>query len=116
MSKNCNLTIKGADKSGKIVIINTKNYIEHCELLLNDIEFYEKLDAKPMLSYVEQSKQKIDDILKKNCITKQKYCYYAKNLENPQTPLFYRLPKIHKYIYFHYYGLLSLALIPTYAI
>ena len=39
--ENRNLTIKAADKGGKIVIMNTTDYIEHCELLLNDREFYE---------------------------------------------------------------------------
>ena len=45
LSENHNLTIQGADKGGKIVIMNTADYIEHSELLLNDREFYEKLDA-----------------------------------------------------------------------
>ena len=36
LSENRNLTIKTADKGGKIVIMNTADYIEHCELLLND--------------------------------------------------------------------------------
>ena len=39
LSENRNLTIKGADKGGKIVIMDTADYIEHCELLLNDREF-----------------------------------------------------------------------------
>ena len=42
LSENRNLTIKAADKGGKIVIMDTADYIEHCELLLNDREFYEK--------------------------------------------------------------------------
>ena len=35
-------------------------------------------------------------MLKNNYITKQEYNYLAENLENPRTPLFYGLPKIHK--------------------
>ena len=43
MSENRNLTIKGAAKGGKIVIIDMADYIEHCGLLLNDREkLYEK--------------------------------------------------------------------------
>ena len=34
LSLNPNLTIKEADKGGKIVIMDTVDYIEHCELLL----------------------------------------------------------------------------------
>ena len=65
-------------------------------LLLNDREFYKKFDANPRLIYIEEVKQKNDDILKNNYITKQEYNYLTENLENPQTPLFYGLPKIHK--------------------
>ena len=36
-------------------------YIEYCELLLNDREFQEKLDTNPTLSYTEEVKQKIDN-------------------------------------------------------
>ena len=32
--------MKGADKGRKIVIKDTADYIEHCELLLNDKQFY----------------------------------------------------------------------------
>ena len=63
LSENCNLTIKGADKGGKIVIMDTVDYIEHCELLLNDRKFYEKIDANPTLIYTEEVKQKIDNML-----------------------------------------------------
>ena len=58
--------------------------------------FYEKLDANPTLIYTDEVKQKVDDMLKNNYITKQEYNYLTENLENPRTPLFYGLPKIHK--------------------
>ena len=76
--------------------MDTADYIEHCELLLNDREFYEKLDANPTLIYTKEVKQKIDDMLKNSYITKQEYNYLSENLENPRTPLYYGLPKIHK--------------------
>ena len=63
LSENRNLTIKGADKGGKIVIMDTVNYIEHCDLLVNDRKFYEKIDANPTLIYTEEVKQKIDNML-----------------------------------------------------
>ena len=53
-----------ADKGGKIVIMDTAEYIEHSELLFNDTEFYEKLVANPTLIYTKEFKQKIDDMLK----------------------------------------------------
>ena len=42
LHQNRNFTIKGADKDGKIVIMDAAGYIE---LLLNDKDFYEKLDV-----------------------------------------------------------------------
>ena len=50
--------------------MNTADYIEHWlhyidyKSLLDDREFYEKLDANPMLIYTKEVKQKIDDMLK----------------------------------------------------
>ena len=54
LSENRNLTIKGADKGRKIVIMDTADYIEHCTFLLNDREFYEKLEANPTLIYTKE--------------------------------------------------------------
>ena len=58
--------------------MDTTDYIEHCELLLNDREFYEKLDANPTLIYTKEVKQKIEDMLKNDYITKQEYNYLTK--------------------------------------
>ena len=55
--QNRNLTIKRAEKGGKIVVMDTTDYIENCDLLLNDREFYEKLNANPTLIYSEEVKQ-----------------------------------------------------------
>ena len=63
LSENRNSIIKGADKGGKIVIKNTGDYVEHCELFLNDKQFYGKLEANPTLIYAEEVKQKTDDML-----------------------------------------------------
>ena len=59
LSENCNLTIKGADKNGKIVIMNTADYIEHFESRLNDRESFEKLDANPILIYTDEVKKNL---------------------------------------------------------
>ena len=56
LSENGNLIIKGAGKGGEIVIMDTADYIEHCELLLNDREFHEKLYANPALISAEEVK------------------------------------------------------------
>ena len=76
--------------------MDTTDYIEHCELILNDREFYEKLDANPTLIYTKEVKQKIEYMLKNDYISKQEHNYLTGNLENPRAPLFYGLSKIHK--------------------
>ena len=48
------------------------------------------------LIYTEKVEQKPDDKFKNNCTRKQEYHYLGKNLEKQRTPLFYRLPKVHK--------------------
>ena len=118
MSENCNLTItKGADKGEKIVAVDTAGHTEHCELLLNSREFYEKKDTNPTLCYIEEIKQIPGDMLKNNYITKQKYGYLAENLENPRSLLSYGLIKIHKkLIHSHHYDLPSIALISPHGI
>ena len=59
--------------------MDTTDYIEHGELILNDRKFYEKLDAElnPALISTEEVKQKIDDMLKNNHQTKQKYNFFS---------------------------------------
>ena len=39
LSENRNITIKGADKGGKIVIMDTADYIEHCGLYYKKMKF-----------------------------------------------------------------------------
>ena len=117
LSENRNLTIKGADKGGKIVIMDTAEYIEHCELLLNDREFYEKLHADPTLIYTEESKQKIDGMLKNKYITKQEYNIYLKIWRTHELLYFTDYQRYIKYlIHFNHYDLSSLALISAHAI
>ena len=92
-------------------------YIGHCQLLLKDRQYYEKLDANPTLIYNEKVKQNVDDMLKNNYIRKQEYNYLTESLENPPTPLFRDYQRYIKYlIYFHHYDLSSLALILAHAI
>ena len=78
--------------------------------------FYEKLDANPTLIYTDEVKQKVDDMLKNNYITKQEYNYLTENLENHEQLYFTDYQRYMKYlIYFHHYDL-SLDLIPAHEI
>ena len=59
--------------------MDTTDYIEHGELILNDRKFYEKLDAElnPTLISTEEVEQKIDDMFKNNHQAKQKYNFFS---------------------------------------
>ena len=72
MPENQNFTIKGAYEYGKTVAMGTKDYIDHRELLLHYRDFYKKLAAISTPSYSEEGKQKTDDLLRNNYMTKQK--------------------------------------------
>ena len=63
--------------------------------ILSILNYCEKLDGNPKLSYAKKVKQKNDDMIK-IYLTKQEYSYLAENLENPRKPLFYTLPQIQK--------------------
>ena len=52
--------------------MGTKDYIDHRELLLHYRDFYKKLAAISTPSYSEEGKQKTDDLLRNNYMTKQK--------------------------------------------
>ena len=72
LPENWNFTIKGAYKCGKTVVMGTRDYIDHLELLLHYRDFYKKLAAISTTSYSKEGKQKTDDLLRNNYMTKQK--------------------------------------------
>ena len=72
--------------------MDTDKYIEHCELLLNDKEFYRKLEANQTLTYDEEFKQNITGMLKKKNITQQE-CYYLPKIWRSLEHLFLRVIK-----------------------
>ena len=47
LATNDKITIKPADKGGKIVIQDTTDYIKECERQLNDITYYGRLYSDP---------------------------------------------------------------------
>ena len=52
--------------------MGTEDYIDHRELLLHYRDFYKKLAAISTTSYSKEGKQKTDDLLRNNYMTKQK--------------------------------------------
>ncbi|CAJ0916819.1 unnamed protein product [Ranitomeya imitator] len=88
------MIIKPADKGGGIVVMDKIKYIQEAHRQLNDISIYTPLNGDP----TNTVKELIKVTLMKYCeegVLDQKTCEYLTK-QNPITPVFYILPKIHK--------------------
>ncbi|CAJ0966698.1 unnamed protein product [Ranitomeya imitator] len=88
------IIIKPADKGGGIVVMDKVKYIQEAYRQLHDTSIYTPLDRDP----TNTIKELIKNTLTKYCeegILDQKTCEYLTK-QNPITPVFYILPKIHK--------------------
>ncbi|CAJ0924715.1 unnamed protein product [Ranitomeya imitator] len=88
------IIIKPADKGGGIVVMDKIKYIQEVHRQLNDTSIYTPLNRDP----TNTVKELINVTLMKYCeegVLDQKTCEYLTK-QNPITPVFYILPKIHK--------------------
>ena len=90
------IVINSADKGGRIVILDRKEYIDHCEMQLNNETFYEKLEVDPNSTITEDITAVIDGMSQKKYLSKKESKFLSGNLSNPNMPYFYGLAKIHK--------------------
>jgi peptide-methionine (R)-S-oxide reductase len=94
LKKDENITIKPADKGGGIAVMNTADYLNKVEEMLNDTSVYEEVSTDDSLDV----KQHADNLL--NLLQQAGYIS-SKNLKfltdfAARTPIFYGLPKLHK--------------------
>ena len=71
-------------------------YINACERDLSDGEFYSKLGEDPNKSYAEEVKAQAEKLLQDELILEEEFQFITAENEDPRTPLFYGLPKVHK--------------------
>lgn len=94
LKKEDNLTIKAADKGGNIVVMDTEQYKQMCQTILNNNEWYRKV---PLIK-AEQDKEKYNQLIeaayKKQIISQTTLKFLQ--VENPVLQTFYSIPKIHK--------------------
>ena len=92
LNNDQSIVIKEADKGGTTVIMNNEHYQEMAETIINDNEYYEKLEGGPNINTV----QKYNTFLKKHqtSLTKKELDYFQ-HFE-VKTSQFYGPPKIHK--------------------
>ena len=83
-----------ADKGGAVVICSVKDYIKEADRQLSDRNFYKKLPHNPTSEHAALVDNAIDN-LKIQGKLDGKMADKMKT-DNPKTPRFYLLPKIHK--------------------
>ena len=94
LMKRDDIIICNADKGGAVVIIDVKDYIQEAMRQLNDSMFYEKVSNNPTKLHTELVNHAIEK-LKREGKLNEKLADGLK-VEDPRTPLFYLLPKVHK--------------------
>ena len=92
--ENDNITIKPADKGGKIVIQDTIDYIKECERQLVDTAYYKRLYTDPTAELNSIIKNKLEQGIKDGNISTEEFeVLYNRD---PRISNFYTLQKIHK--------------------
>ena len=91
---NDKITIKPANKGGKIVIQDTTDYIKECERQLEDTTYYKRLYTDPTSELNSIIKKKLEQgITDGNISTEEFETLYNRD---PKISNFYTLPKIIK--------------------
>ena len=94
LANNDKITIKPADKGGKIVIQDTTDYISECERQLENTVHYKRLYTDPTAELNLIIKNKLEQGIKDGHISTEEFeVLYNRD---PRTSNFYTLPKIHK--------------------
>ena len=88
------IIIQQADKGGKTVLMNKEDYIKELDSMLEDEEYYKKENKDMTAKYSEEIREKVAQL--DEYITKKERKYLVDDLDQPRTPVFYGLPKIHK--------------------
>ncbi|CAG2219684.1 unnamed protein product [Mytilus edulis] len=94
LSKNKNIVIKKADKGSAIVILNAVNYNQMALTQLMDERFYVETSTNLTTFHTLKINRTLLSLLSKNEINQDIYNFLQ--VEEPRTPQFYLLPKIHK--------------------
>ena len=89
------IVFQQADKGGKTVIMNRDDYIKELETMLQDKEYYKKEDKDKTSEDADDIKMFVENELNDYTSNKEKK-FLVEDLDQPRTPVFYGLPKIHK--------------------
>jgi hypothetical protein len=94
LKNNTDIVILPADKGDSIVVLNKEDYVNEIEKQLNDTKFYKQISNNPTEKFNKEIKKLLHiegpkEDMSANVIS-------LLTTENPRTPVFYILPKIHK--------------------
>ena len=88
------IVITKTDKGGAVVIQDVSDYINEAKRQLSDQNFYTKCSKDLTYEHNRKVNTTIDSLKKSNLLTEKTANMLKTN--NPKTPKFYTLPKIHK--------------------
>ena len=94
LKNNTDIVIKNADKGGAIVIWGRRQYLNEADRQLSNKMYYEPIKKDPTLMICKEINDYITK-LEKEAIIDFNLAAGLKT-QNPRTPIFYLLPKIHK--------------------
>lgn len=94
LANNNLITIKPADKGGNIVLLDNEKYINMCNKILKNLDWYRHIPADIVEKYNKEFYLLVDTAYLNNTITKSTWDFIRNNF--PCVPTFYALPKIHK--------------------
>ena len=88
------IIITKANKGGATVIIDVEDHIGEANSQLENTEFYQKLNFCPTEGYSNIVNNRLDKLTEEDDLSEE----IAEGLktDNPRTPHFYLLPKIHE--------------------
>ena len=93
LSRDKDIIIKKADKSGTIVVMNRQNYVGEVHRQLNNESYYEKVGIDYSATAERNISECVKTIQETNSCVVDEFDTFPENVRIPQ---FYILPKIHK--------------------
>lgn len=91
--QNPNNIIKRSDKGRGVVILDRQDYLEEAHCILSDDTYYRKITKDPFRLFSVEYHSLINTAFDNRILTSKEKKFHTNN--NPVTPIFYYLPKIH---------------------
>jgi len=94
LRNNKSITIKKGDKGAGIVVLDTNDYYNKVQDMLNDIDTYTPITQDNSKDIKSEADLHIQELFNKNLLNKKQLSYFKRF--TPRCPTFYGIPKIHK--------------------